>query len=141
MAALVFSAGFPNITMIPLDATHKALINLDQCATLRASAKPAAEAAAIFVEKRIEGYKTYQKLDVADAAPIHDALCVAALVDPSMIEAFDYHVAVEIRGELTVGRTVIDVHRRGKRPPNCHVAMDATTDAFARFVIDTLTGN
>lgn len=139
-AALVFSAGFPNITMIPLDATHKALITLDQCATLRASGMPAAEAAAIFVEKRIEGYKTYQKLEVADAAPIHDALCVAALVDRSMIETFDYHVAVETRGELTVGRTVIDVHNRNKRPPNCRVAMDAQTEAFAWFVVRTLTG-
>lgn len=138
-AALVFAAGFPNITMIPLDATHKALITLDQCAILRASGMPAAEAAAIFVEKRIEGYKTYQKLEVADAAPIHDALCVAALVEPSIIDTFDYHVAVETHGNLTVGRTVIDVHGRNKRPSNCRVAMDAKTDSFARFVIKTLT--
>ena len=61
-AALVFAAGFPNLTLVPLDATHKATISLDQCKRLRASGKPAAEAAAIFVEKRIDGYRAYQHL-------------------------------------------------------------------------------
>src|SRR5579871_2382582 len=74
-AALVFAAGCRNLTLVPLDATHKATISLDQCRALRASRKPAAEAAAVFVEKRIEGYRAYQHLDDANAAPVHDALC------------------------------------------------------------------
>ena len=70
-------AGFRNLTLVPLDATHKAVISLDQCKTLRDSGRPAAEAAAVFVEKRIEGYRsTISGSTIQDAAPIHDALCV-----------------------------------------------------------------
>lgn len=135
---MVFAAGFPMLTLVPLDATHKAVISLDQCRTLRASGKPAAEAAAVFIEKRIEGYRSYQRLDNPDAAPIHDALCVAALIEPDIITTSDYFVDVETEGRLTVGRTVLDVNRREGRPPNAHVALDADTGRFGRFVLDTL---
>ena len=129
------------LTLVPLDATHKAVISLDQCRTLRASGKPAAEAAAIFVEKRIDGYRSYQRLGDPDAAPIHDALCVAALIEPDIIETRDYHVAVETAGTLTVGRTVIDTSFRSLREPNAHVAMNADTARFGRFVLETLIDN
>ena len=56
-AALVLAAGFRNLTLVPLDATHKAVISLEQCKALRASGRPAAEAAAVFIEKRIQGYR------------------------------------------------------------------------------------
>ena len=99
---------------MPLDATHKATISLDQCQTLRASGKPAAEAAAIFVEKRIDGYRAYQHLADQDAAPVHDALCIASMIEPDIIETHDYYVAVETTGTLTVGRTVIDTNFRSR---------------------------
>jgi len=137
-AALVFAAGFRNLTLVPLDATHKAVISADQCRTLRASGRPAAEAAATFVEKRIEGYRGYQPLAGQDAAPVHDALCVASLIEPDMIETQDYHVDVETSGALTVGRTVIDTNFRSGKEPNARVAMNADTERFGRFVLDTL---
>jgi len=137
-AALVFAAGFRNLTLVPLDATHKAVISTEQCRILRASGQPAAEAAAIFVEKRIEGYRAYQSLADQEAAPIHDALCVHHLVERDVITTADYHVAVETSGALTVGRTVIDTNFRSRKPANAKVAMDADTERFGRFVIDTL---
>jgi inosine-uridine nucleoside N-ribohydrolase len=140
-AALVFAAGFRNLTLVPLDATHKATISLDQCRTLRASGKPAAAAAAIFVEKRIEGYRSYQHFDDANAAPVHDALCIASMIEPDVIETRDYYVAVETTGTLTVGRTVIDTNFRSGREPNARVAMSADTGRFGRFVLDTLINN
>jgi inosine-uridine nucleoside N-ribohydrolase len=140
-AALVFAAGFPKLTLVTLDATHKAVISLDQCATLRASGKPAAVAAAIFTEKRIEGYRSYQKLANPDAAPIHDALCIASMIEPEIIEADDYFVAVETQGALTVGRTVVDTNLRSGREPNARVALNADTERFARFVTRTLIDN
>jgi inosine-uridine nucleoside N-ribohydrolase len=83
-AALVLAAGFRNLTLVPLDATHKAVIGLEQCKALRASGRPAAEAAAVFIEKRIRGYRAYRQIDNQDAAPVHDALCVAALLQPDI---------------------------------------------------------
>jgi inosine-uridine nucleoside N-ribohydrolase len=140
-AALVFAAGFRKLTLVPLDATHKAVISAEQCKTLRASGRPAAEAAAIFVEKRIEGYRGYQPLGSVDAAPVHDALCVASLIEPDIIEAQDYFVDVETSGALTVGRTVIDTNFRSGKAPNARVAMNADTERFGRFVLDTLMNN
>jgi inosine-uridine nucleoside N-ribohydrolase len=138
-AALVLAAGFRKLTLVPLDATHKAVISLDQCKTLRASGRPAAEAAAIFIEKRIEGYRSYQRLADPDSAPVHDALCVAALLEPDIIETRDYHVAVETFGTLTVGRSVIDMSFRSGKPANARVAFNADSARFARFVLETLT--
>jgi inosine-uridine nucleoside N-ribohydrolase len=138
-AALVLAAGFRKLTLVPLDATHKAVISLDQCKTLRASGRPAAEAAAIFIEKRIEGYRSYQRLADPDSAPVHDALCVAALLEPDIIETRDYHVAVETYGALTVGRSVIDMSFRSGKPANARVAFNADSPRFARFVLETLT--
>jgi inosine-uridine nucleoside N-ribohydrolase len=140
-AALVFAAGFRNLTLVPLDATHMATISLDQCKTLRASGKPAAEAAAIFVEKRIEGYRSYQRFADQDAAPVHDALCIASMIEPDIIETRDYYVDVETRGTLTVGRTVIDTNFRSGRKPNARVAMHADGERFGRFVLETLMNN
>ncbi len=45
-AASVLSAGFRKITLVPLDATHRALVSSDDCARLRALETPAGEAAA-----------------------------------------------------------------------------------------------
>ena len=137
-AALVLGAGFRRITLVPLDATHQAVISLDQCRALRASGRPAAEAAALFVEKRIDGYRSYQQLANQEAAPIHDALCIAAMLDPSVITTEAYRVDVETRGTFTIGRTVIDVNRRTRLEPNCQVAMSADTALFGRLVLDTL---
>jgi inosine-uridine nucleoside N-ribohydrolase len=62
-----------------------------------------------------------------NTAPVHDALCIAALVAPSLIATKFVNVVIETRGEYTIGRTVVDP-RRTKRAPNCHVAFAAERD-------------
>src|SRR5579872_7249127 len=56
-AAVVLEAPFPKITLVPLDATHQALISLDQCAELRALRSKAGTGAAEPIEFRIVGYE------------------------------------------------------------------------------------
>lgn len=129
-AALVLGAGFRKVTIVPLDATHEALISLDQCRRLRALATPAGDAAAKFIEFRIAGYQANQPTGVADTAPVHDAVCIAALVDQAIIETRYVNVVVETSGEYTMGRTVVDHETRTKRAPNCHVAFHADRDRF-----------
>ena len=48
-----------------------------------------------------------------NAAPVHDALAVASIVDPAVISTTFLHVDVETQGELTVGETVVDTNHRG----------------------------
>jgi inosine-uridine nucleoside N-ribohydrolase len=136
-ARVVFTCGARDITLVPLDATHRALVSLDDCRAFRALGTAAGEATAIFTERRIRGYDATQPMARRNAAPVHDALCVAALVDPSVISTHRYYVDVEVCGELTLGRTVIDTHHRAGHEPNMAVAMDADERKFVELLMRT----
>ncbi len=137
-ARVVFRSGIKNFTLVPLDATHRALVTLDDCQKLRALGAPAATAAAIFTERRVEGYKQVFG-EHADRAPVHDALALLAVVDPNVLRnVVHVYVDVETSGELTVGRTVLDTHNRLRRPPNMRVALDADEPRFVQMLMETL---
>jgi len=136
-ARVVLNSGVRKITLVPLDATHKALVSLDDCARLRALGTPAGEAAARFTERRIQGYDTTQPMARPHAAPVHDALAVAAIVDRTVITTRYLHVDVETHGELTVGETVVDTNQRSGRDPNVHVALDADEPKFVAMLLET----
>ncbi len=136
-ARIVVNCGRP-IRMIPLDATHRALVSGEDCRALRAMGTPAGEAAARFTEKRIDGYDATQPMHRAGAAPVHDALAVCAIIDPSVVTTHLIPVDVETGGELSVGRTVCDFRFRSGRPANVHFAMDADEPKFVRMLLDIL---
>jgi inosine-uridine nucleoside N-ribohydrolase len=136
-ARAVIGSGIRSITLVTLDATHQALVSRDDCAALRGLGTPAGEAAARFTERRIDGYDATQPMTRPHAAPVHDALAVAALVDPAVITTRHLHVDVETRGDLTLGETVIDTDARSGRDPNVHVALDADGRRFVRLLIET----
>lgn len=126
------------IRMVPLDATHKALISLDDCKKLRQLGTPAATAAASFIEQRVEGYNKYQPMAEMDAAPVHDALAVCAVIDPTVIKTELIYVDVETKGELTDGRTVCDFGNRSHKEPNVHFATDVDLPKFKEMMFDIL---
>jgi inosine-uridine nucleoside N-ribohydrolase len=136
-ASIVFSAGFRKLTLVPLDATHRALVSRDDCAALRALGTPAGQAAADLIGHRIVAHDTSQKMDVPHTTPVHDALCVSFLIEPSIITTRRIHVAVETQGALTVGRTVMDTHFRGGQEPQCDVAFDADAKRFVDLLMKT----
>jgi inosine-uridine nucleoside N-ribohydrolase len=136
-ARIVVNCGRP-IRMVPLDATHRALVSLEDCRALRALGTPAAEAAARFVEKRIAGYDATQPMHRANAAPVHDALAVCAIIDPTVVTTHFIPVDVETGGELSVGRTVCDFRFRSGRPANVHFAMDADEPKFVAMLMEIL---
>jgi inosine-uridine nucleoside N-ribohydrolase len=136
-ASVVFAAGFRKLTLVTLDATHRALVSRADCARLRALGTVAGQAAAQITEPRIAAHDESQRMAVAGAAPVHDALCVAYLIDASVIATRRLHVAVETAGTLTVGRTVIDTHFRGGGEPQCDVAFDADARRFVELLMET----
>ena len=136
-ARVVFGAGLQNVSVMPLDATHRALVSADDCRRLRALGTPAGEAAAAFIEGRITAYDKLQPMDTAGSAPVHDALCVAYLVDPTIVTGRRAHVDVETSGELTMGRTVIDTGTRFGHEPNAFVAFDADAARFVSMLLET----
>ncbi|HEU5419914.1 MAG TPA: nucleoside hydrolase [Streptosporangiaceae bacterium] len=134
-AAVVLGSGIEEIILVPLDSTHRALISVEDCEAFRALGTPAGEATARFVQRRIEGYDATQPMARLGAAPVHDALCVAYLIDPAVIPIEKYWVDVETDGPLTVGRTVVDTHQRSGREPNVWVSLDADEKKFRDIML------
>lgn len=139
-AKLVFASGDGRTTLITLDTTHAAPIGLSTCHALRASGTAAGSATAALIEQRIDAYR--DRSDMADqrAAPVHDPFAVAALLRPGLIATRPVFVDVETGGELTTGRTVIDVDGRSGRPVNAHFASLADGEGIAGLLLDTLGG-
>jgi inosine-uridine nucleoside N-ribohydrolase len=135
-AAQVFRAPFRKITLVPLDATHQALVSKSQCDMLRDLGSPASIASADIIEHRIKGYEETQPTGTPLSAPVHDAVCIAALVDRDVIETKHVNVVIETLGEYTIGRTVVDHEKRTKREPNCHVAFGANREAFVAMLTE-----
>ena len=136
-ARIVVNCGRP-IRMLPLDATHRALVSKEDCARLRSLGTPAALATAIFIEQRIDGYDATQPMHRLGAAPVHDALAVCAVIDPTIITTQFIHVDVETGGELSQGRTVCDFRGRSRKDPNVQFAMDADEPKFISMLMDIL---
>lgn len=137
-ARIVVACGRP-IRMVPLDATHRALVSTEDVQRLRDLGTPAGEAAARFILQRIDGYDATQPMPHrAGAAPVHDALAVCAIIDPSILPTEFIPVDVEVRAELSVGRTVCDFRSRTDRPPNVHFAIDADEPKFNRMLQEIL---
>lgn len=137
-ARIVVNCGRP-IRMVALDATHRALVSTEDAARLRALGTPAGEAAARFVLKRIDAYDATQTMPHrAGAVPVHDALAVCAIIDPTILTTEFIPVDVEVHAELSLGRTVCDFRFRSGKPANVHFAIDADEPKFVRMLMDIL---
>jgi inosine-uridine nucleoside N-ribohydrolase len=137
-ADMVFAAGFRDLTLVPLDATHQALVTKADCDELEALGTPGGIAASRFIGRRVSAYSSGNRVAATDAAPVHDAVCTAFLVDPEVVATQHLHVRVETVGERTLGRTVIDTRTHAKEPPNCHVAFSADARRFVALLLDVL---
>ncbi len=138
-ARIVMQSGIP-IRLVPLDATHAAYTTYDEAIELGKSGNPAAQAASTFILERIEGYKGFDKqMNKFHATPVHDALCIAAIVDPSVLKnVVECFVDVDCNGELTDGQTVCDINMRTGTKPNASVALSADRLKFKQFLFETL---
>jgi inosine-uridine nucleoside N-ribohydrolase len=129
----VFEAGL-DLTMVGLDVTNRAVLTRDDAERLRTTG-PVGTAVADMLDFYLDFY-----LDAYDhgGAPIHDAVAVAEIVKPGLLETAARRVDVE-RGGLGRGRTLVDMRRRTDAPaPNAHVAVDVDVDAFRELLLGRL---
>jgi inosine-uridine nucleoside N-ribohydrolase len=137
VVGFVFNCGRP-IRMVSLDATHRALLSTEDAQRLHDLGTPAGEAAARFVLQRIAGYQATQPiLHRSGVAPIHDALAICAIIDPTILTTEFIPVDVEVNG-LSDGRTVCDFRTRPGKPANVHFATDADEPKFVRMLVEIL---
>jgi inosine-uridine nucleoside N-ribohydrolase len=130
----VFESGL-DVTMVGLDVTNKAVLTREHADRLRASGRVAVAAA-----QMLDFYLGfYGEAYDHGGAPIHDAVAVAHLVRPGLVEILDRHVAVETAAGICRGRTVVDMRQRRNLPaPNAHVAVDVDAPAFAELLLERL---
>jgi inosine-uridine nucleoside N-ribohydrolase len=134
-ARIVLRSGIRDLTIVPLDATHQALVSEEDCDRLAALGTPAGTAASEIIRTRIEGYELVQPTGVRRSAPVHDAVCIAHLIDPDVIEVRDAYIDVELNGELTRGRTVGDFRPIPTTPPNVKWAFAADRGRFLDLLL------
>lgn len=139
-ADVVLSAGFERLVLVPLDATHRAVVSREQWMRLAAHDTPAAQLASELIAQRMPASGTGEAGLRADTATLHDALCIAYLIDPSVVSLTNHHVVIETYGRHTCGRTVIDVSGTGGGTPNAWVALDADRLRFFDLLESTFAG-
>jgi inosine-uridine nucleoside N-ribohydrolase len=130
----VLDADFERIVLVPLDATYRATVTSEQCAILRADGGAVAGVAADFIEQRIERYRRLPAMGGRAAAPVHDALTVAYLVDPALVTLRPATVRVHIGDSPTRGRTDIALDPAG----GVQVATDPDAPRFFELLRESL---
>ena len=132
-AHAVFHAGV-DVTMIGLDVTHRAVTGPDVQRRLRA-----AGSVGVFVAELVEFFTVYHRQTYGwEGAPIHDAVAVAHVVRPGLVETKLRNVEIELESELCRGRTVVDLWQRTDRPANIHVGVNLDSDAFFDLLVDRI---
>lgn len=136
-AAIVFGAGVP-ITMVGLDATHRALTGE---AALQKLESAGTQPAKIFADL-LRFYAIFHKKRYDwPASAVHDAVAVAHLAVPNLLALV--HAAVDIElGDLARGRTVVDWYRdrlrdRG-RSADVDVAVGIDAALFDQVLVDSI---
>jgi inosine-uridine nucleoside N-ribohydrolase len=140
-AAVVFDAGLP-VTMIGLDVTHQAALPKHVLDRIRALGGRVAEAAADLLAAHAGFYEQNPaqaaSLPLPGSVPTHDALAVAAALEPGIVRTRRMRVDVETCGRFTEGRTVCDVHGVTGRAPNVDVAVDVDPARFHELLVESL---
>jgi inosine-uridine nucleoside N-ribohydrolase len=132
-AQRVFHSGL-DVTMIGLDVTHRALVTADVEERLRRTGS-----IGVFVAELVDFFTVYHRETYGwDGAPIHDAVAVAHVVRPGIVEARRRNVEVELESELCRGRTVVDLWNRTGRPANADVAVDLDEQAFFDLLVERI---
>jgi inosine-uridine nucleoside N-ribohydrolase len=130
-AARVFTSGI-DLTMVGLDVTHKALFTQRHAERLEGRA-------GTMVRELLAFYNRFhQEVYGFDGAPIHDALAVAQVLRPDLVETKERGVKIETESELCRGRTVVDLWGRAKWEPNCHVGVEVDADGFCELLIERI---
>ena len=130
-AARVFASDI-DVTMVGLDVTHKALFSTAHIGRL-------AGRAGEMVTELLRFYdRFHREVYGFDGSPIHDAVAVAQVMRPNLVETKHLNVEIDIESELCRGRTVVDLWRRTEREPNTHVGVEIDANGFLELLVERI---
>jgi inosine-uridine nucleoside N-ribohydrolase len=132
-ATRVFSSGL-DVTMMGLDVTHQAILGPAEEERLRGVGRIGAFVAELNVFFTEYHRRTYGW----DGAPIHDAVAIAHVIRPGLVETRHRNVEIERDSDLCRGRTVVDLWNRTEHPPNAHVGVGLDREGFFDLLMDRM---
>ncbi len=132
-ADVVFKSGIP-ITMAGLDVTEKALIFPEDFERIRALDNPVA----IIVAEWLEFFYEFHRTVGYAGAPVHDAVAVANLIMPELMESRNLYVQVETTGDFCKGATIADFNNKYEKEPNAKVLMGIDREGFVDLMVDMI---
>jgi len=135
-AHIVYSAGIP-ITMIGLEVTSQALITLEDAARIHTLGTPQARIAGDLIAEEVQWF-----IDNLGwhSGQVYDACAAIGAMEPSVIKIRPMHVAIELTGTHTRGRTVADIsgaHFKSM-PPNVDVGVGIDHERFMQLLEEAL---
>ncbi len=134
-AGAVFASGIPS-TLIGLDVTHRALFTPAHAERLRAAGR-----AGRFVAELSDFFQGFHERRYGfTGSPIHDAMAVAHVIDPTLVTTRPANIVVETRSEFCDGRTVVDLRGVTGREPNAEVGVDVDSERFLDLLVSRIAG-
>ena len=73
-----------------------------------------------------------------DGAPVHDAVALSYVVDPTLLTVEDCGVRIDTGGELSRGRTYVDVWAVTDWERNSHVAVEVDSERFFALLLERI---
>ena len=120
--------------MVGLDVTHPALMTTEHAEELRASGHVGRAVAEL-----LDFYGVFHREVYGfEGSPVHDAVAVAHVIDPTLLEMRHLNVQVDCESELCRGRTVVDIWRRTGLEPNTQVAVGIDAERFLALLLQRL---
>ncbi|MGB9694508.1 MAG: nucleoside hydrolase [Caldisericaceae bacterium] len=133
-AKIVFESGVP-ITMVGLDVTNRAVLSFEDINELEKMKGRVSSVVAPLIKFFAN---TNRDVFGIQGAPLHDALAVSYLIDPTILSVKKLHVDIETLGEFTRGRTVVDFYGVTRKAPNANVALDLNLDKFKALLFKAI---
>mmetsp|Transcript_4111 Transcript_4111/g.8334 ORF Transcript_4111/g.8334 Transcript_4111/m.8334 type:complete len:330 (-) Transcript_4111:29-1018(-) len=126
-AKVVFESGV-DLTMVPLDVTHTALVTPEVLTRLVGERET--KFRQLIHELMLFFSATYKTVFSFDHPPLHDPLAVAYVIDPSKFVTEHHRIDIETYSELSYGQTVCDFWKTSGRPKNVTTALAVDLDWF-----------
>jgi purine nucleosidase len=130
----VFAAPW-SVTMMGLEVSHRALATAGVRARLAAMGTRTGVLCGELLDFFGARYLEHQGFP---DPPVHDLCPIVHLIDPTVFQTVTAPVDVETAGELTLGRTVVDLRPRPAGPARHRVATGIDPDRFWDVALDAL---
>lgn len=122
------------LTMIGLEVTHRAWLTDEHADALRGTGR-----AGQWVAELLDHFVGFHQERFGwEGGPIHDAVTIAHLIDPTLVTTLPMNVRIEVDSPLCVGRTVADRWSVTGLPSNAAVGLDIDRDRFVTLLMGHL---